>query len=92
MIEICLCAAILMEDGYIVRGHRHDDCLITAGCMTRYSRDKGVLRKAVQGFLTTHGRFVDRTEGAQLQAAAGLCSVDPNRIPFPDYLFSEDLY
>lgn len=25
--EICLCAAILLDDGRIIRGHRHDDCL-----------------------------------------------------------------
>ena len=88
--EICICAAILMEDGYLVRGHRHDDCLITAGCIERYNKDKGALHKAKQGFLTTFNRFVDRYEGANLQKEAGIVSFHTGS--FTDFLFSEDLY
>src|SRR3990167_8567278 len=28
--EVCICAAIRLEDGRIIRGHRHDDCIQTA--------------------------------------------------------------
>jgi hypothetical protein len=92
MNEICLCAALLMPDDYIVRGHRHDDCLITAGCFKRY--DKQALHQAKQGFLTTSGRFVDRYEGMTLMKATDRVSAW-TRLPFTlasDMLFSEDLY
>lgn len=81
--EHCVCAALKMPDGYIVRGHRHDDCIITAACMPRY--DKATVRKGVQGFLTTRRRFVDRTEALLLQRAVG------QDLPGA-LLFSEDLY
>lgn len=64
MDEICLCAALQMPDGYIFRGHRHDDCYLTMGGWTKYSKVDG--HAAVQGFLTSHGRFVTRTEAAEL--------------------------
>lgn len=100
MREICVCAAIRMPDGYIVRGHRHDDCLITAGCMTRYMRAKDVLHHAEQGFLTTTGRFVDRQEGMRLMKASdAMCRWnEQDWKPFReldvmnDMLFSENLY
>lgn len=80
--EVCLCAAVLV-DGQIIRGHRHDDALQTAG-------KKGLDMKAcVQGFLTSHGRFVDRREGMNVQNAAAIESVTGYR---GDILFSEDLY
>jgi hypothetical protein len=88
MSENCLCAAMLMPDGYIVRGHRHDDCIMTAAYYKRYS--KGDLHQATPGFLTTTGRFVDRVEGAAVQKAAGIASVHTGT--FTDFLFSEDLY
>lgn len=75
--EICLCAAILMPDGYIFRGHRHDDCYLTMGGDQRYTKADG--HRGVQGFLTSHGRFVTRTEAAELHGRKG------------KLLFSEDL-
>jgi hypothetical protein len=80
--ERCLCAAVLVE-GQIIRGHRHDDALQTAG-------KKGLtMSECVQGFLTSRGRFVDRREGMRLQVAARIASVTGYR---GDTLFSEDLY
>ena len=97
--EICICAALQMPDGYIVRGHRHDDCYITIGFYKRKESqesryDKGQMHQAVQGFLTTENRFVDRYEGMRLMKNSGLSSVYQGR-PFEecgDMLFSEDLY
>lgn len=87
--EVCLCAALLMPDGFIIRGHRHDDCLMTAGGYKRY--DKGHMHQATQGFLTTFGRFVDRREAMQLQRVAGTRRPDGDELR-GDVLFSEDLY
>ncbi len=86
-----------MPDGYIVRGHRHDDCYITIGFYkrkesqeSRYTKED--LHKAKQGFLTTTGRFVDRHLGATLEAAAGRVSAYTGQPFTGDLLFSEDLY
>ncbi len=87
-LEVCICAAMLMDDGYIIRGHRHVACLMTAGNMG-YGRQ--VLRSEQQGFVTSRNRFVDRMEGARLQNAAGLVSADTKQ-SIKDMLFSEDLY
>jgi hypothetical protein len=82
--EVCLCAAILYSDGYIVRGHRHHDCLRTAWDDLK-RRERGT-----QGFLTSRGRFVNRDEGLQLQFAAGIESAAPSG--YRAELYSEDLY
>jgi hypothetical protein len=84
-IEICLCAAIRLTDGYIIRGHRHNDCFRTLSGMTLPSD----VRVAQQGFLTTGNRFVDRRVGLQLQLAAGIPSA---RGGYHSQLYSEDLY
>ncbi|MGE3278053.1 MAG: hypothetical protein AB7O67_23320 [Vicinamibacterales bacterium] len=44
-----------------------------------------------QGFVTSRGRYVTRSEGRQLQEAAGIGSVSPSGYR-GDLLFSEDLY
>ena len=75
--EQCVCAAIQMPDGYVIRGHRHDDCyLVLLGLrkeddlsQPRYGKAEG--HQAIQGFMTTRGRFVDRAEGARLEIEAG---------------------
>lgn len=83
--EFCVCAAIRLADGRIIRGHRHDDCIQTAlkwGVQpTRHSD--------VQGFVTSRNRFVDRKEGMAIQQAAGIESIVGYR---GEILFSEDLY
>ena len=87
--EVCVCAAIKMPDGYIVRGHRHNDCFRTIQGIQRY---KGVnLDSLPDGFMTTRNRFVDRKEGRKLQEAAGIKSADKDGYR-GDTLFSEDLY
>lgn len=89
--EICICAAVQMDNGVILRGHRHDDCFQTA---LKYGY-KERITQAKQGFITSRNRFVNREEGMLLQRAAGLKSAhhpSGERELHGDMLFSEDLY
>lgn len=74
--ELVICAAIQMPDGYVIRGHRHNDCLNTASGMPRYLTGVG----AVQGFVTSRNRFVGRQEASQIHRGT-----DAD-------LYSEDIY
>lgn len=89
-LEVCLCAAIRMPDGEVVRGHRHDNCYdvvrrrvayrdVLAGAgsggkTSESNRLREQIVKAEQGFLTSRNRFVDRREGMALMRASGLRS------------------
>lgn len=90
--EMCICAALLMPDGYIIRGHRHSDCFKTAREMGRYNMmDFRNIGSKGQGFVTSRNRFVTREVGRKLQDAAGIPSANPEGY-MPGTLFSEDLY
>ena len=90
--EICICAAIKMKDDYIIRGHRHSDCIRTAEQIPRYKKDGRPFGEN-QGFVTSRNRYVDRIEGAKLQKAAGIESKMPEgQESFHGELYSEDLY
>jgi hypothetical protein len=85
--EICICAAVLTEDGIVVKGHRHCDCFMVMehmGKKPKYDID-------YQGFITSKGRYVNREEGRKLQDKAGILSVDREGYR-GDTLYSEDLY
>lgn len=91
--EIVICAAIRMHDGYIVRGHRHMDCIRTARGIPRYKELDYAVHGEDQGFVTSLNRYVDRKEGLKLQKDAGIPSAA--RAHGDDYrtqLYSEDLY
>lgn len=88
--EVCICAAIKMPDGYIVRGHRHSDCYKTILGIKRYT--DVYCEDMIGGFMTTKNRFVDRKEGLKLQLAAGIKTVDREGKYRFDELYSEDLY
>ena len=93
MKEIVICSAIKMHDDYVVRGHRHMDCIITARKIPRYSKLGKGPHWENQGFVTSFNRYVDRKEGLRLQLKAGIES--HAKIYGDDYgyqLFSEDLY
>lgn len=103
--EICICAAIKMHDGYIVRGHRHSDCFRAAEGYERYKNLTPELKSAhVQGFMTTKNRFVGRYIGYDLMrdsgiarrvydpAGSGAASFDGTWADGDHPLFSEDLY
>lgn len=84
--EICICAAVRCDDGTIIRGHRHDNCILTAKAI-----GKGYTRQDMQGFVTSRNRYVSRMEGGALQNAAGIPSAHYGG-PINGMLFSEDLY
>lgn len=85
--EIVICSGIKLEDGRVLRCHRHGDGMINA------DREGWKLFNGVeqQGFVTSKGRYVTRQEGRILQDLAGIKSVDPEGYR-GDTLFSEDLY
>jgi hypothetical protein len=94
MKEIVICAAIRMPDGYIVRGHRHHNCIQTAHDIPRY---KGIHTHGEDhGFVTSLNRYVTRKEGYEIQIAAGISSYCGIKHPEDAYLgeelYSEDLY
>lgn len=83
--EIPACAAIQFSDGTIIAGKRHDICIKSAVALKLTRHD---VAEAVQGFMTTQGRFVDRTEGWRLAITSGMVIDRPG----VKILFSEDLY
>jgi hypothetical protein len=88
--EICICAAIELADGRIIRGHRHDDCLNTA---LKWADAGQVIEVKAQGFVTSRNRFVTRRQAIELQRAAGIKSrqsADGSLVG--SALYSEDLY
>lgn len=89
--EICICAAIICDDGYIFRGHRHFHCLQASRMTIQYKNFRP--KPEQQGFITSLNRFVGRDEGLKLQLEAGIESAAKQY--GDDYrgeLFSEDLY
>lgn len=85
--EICICAALLLDDGRVIRGHRHSDCMQTLAGM----HWSGRVTQEMQGFVTSLNRWVSREEGARLQNAASIVSAHSGQ-PIRSILFSEDLY
>lgn len=100
--EYIICAAIWFKDGsenkhqpknvdngFVICGRRHHNCFATAFLLhgkkitAEYNELKGT---AVQGFVTSKDRFVDRKEGAAIAYSAGQTD-KPETI-----LFSEHLY
>lgn len=52
--EVCICAAVLTEEGLVIRGHRHHDALRAASlafCTPKRGED-------AQGFITSRNRYV----------------------------------
>lgn len=91
--EICICAAIRLPDGRVIRGHRHGDCIRTAHELVEHQAP-GTWSASMcrdQGFVTSWNRYVGREEGLRLQKAAGIPSARPDDYHVRD-LFSEDLY
>ena len=82
--EICICAAIKDNTGYIWRGHRHSDCIFWINQKNR------TFKNSDQGFVTSENRFVTREEGYKLQIEADIPSVCGGYSG--NKLYSEDLY
>jgi len=85
--EICICAAVLTNDGEVIRGHRHGDCIKT---MYRMKLEPSSFADS-QGFVTSKNRYVNREEGRILQDNASIKSADKDGYRGKT-LFSEDLY
>ena len=50
--------------GFVVCGLRHHNCFATLSLIWNTDLERvAILRNAVQGFLTSYNRFVDRREG-----------------------------
>ena len=87
--EEVICAAIQFKCGKLILGHRHGDCIMNAVKRNPPLEPKG----AIQGFITSKNRFVDRKEGMTIQKATGKPSCyGKNGEYVGDILFSEDLY
>lgn len=83
--ETVICAAVLCENGEIIRCHRHGD-----GMMAARHRKWPLSAENQQGFITSTGRYIDRKEGLAIQVASGIPSADKDGYRY--MLFSEDLY
>ena len=97
-----ICAAIWFKDGkkhkhqprnidsgFVVAGRRHHNVFLTAFELNGGKKIEGlneINERAVQGFLTSDDRFVDRKEGGQIAFDAGQTA------KLTECLFSEDLY
>jgi hypothetical protein len=85
--EVVICAAVVADNGEVVRCHRHHD-----GLRAIADRDLAhAEREDAQGFITSRNRYVDRREAMRIQRAAGIESVAPGGYRGTQ-LFSEDLY
>jgi len=82
--EICICAAVKDDTGYIWRGHRHSDCIFLI-----YQRNR-CFKNSDQGFMTSCNRFVNRADGYKLQIDAGIPSYSGGYRG--GLLYSEDVY
>lgn len=87
--EIVICAAIKINEATIIRGQRHSDAINTA--VERGWKMKAT-SQAVQGFITSRNRFVDRIEAREIQRKAGIEGADKYGYFSDKELFSEDLY
>lgn len=91
LFETVIVAAIKLQDGTIIRGQRHADCIRIACGRMRIKKEKLVGR--TEGFITSRNRFVDRKEGYKIQIEAGIPSANKtNSAYFGKELDSEDLY
>jgi hypothetical protein len=78
-----------VDSGLVVCGRRHHNCFLTAFELSGKERFKDLNElnaKAIQGFMTSDDRFVDRKEGGRIAFDAGQTA------KLRDCLFSEDLY
>jgi len=64
--EIIICSAIKCPDGYIVRGHRHHDCIRTISEIQKYKDNYKGDKNFVQGFITSKNKFVNRNKAYEI--------------------------
>jgi hypothetical protein len=85
-----VCSAILAENGDIISGRRHIDCIKIMVKSGKY--ELPVSKNVVQGFLDDNGNFLNRIEARKHFIEYGqIPASGPNTI-HETLLFSEDLY
>ena len=105
--EYITCAAIWYKDlptqthlpknvdkGIVVCGHRHGHCIDimkTLGQLRSVVNGPDAVGEYEQGFMTNHGRFVNRTEGMYIAIENGQTKRDRLNNELIG-LFSEDIY
>jgi hypothetical protein len=85
-----------IDTGLVVCGHRHSNCIdimkSLAGLRTTQFGPNSV-GETIQGFMTSHHRFVDRQEAMNIAKSTGQVDLSINQLSNPMIgLFSEDLY
>ena len=76
-----------VDKGIVFSGWRHANCIYQMVAITGLPQHKA--GKEIQGFLTSHNRFVDREEGANIALAAKQVT----KLKYSSkLLYSEDLY
>ena len=97
--EYILCAAIHFDDGnkyshqpkniesgFVIAGRRQGNCFLTFTIFDPKLLNKQNCKNEIQGFITSHDRFVNRKEAGQL-------AFKSKQIDKPtECLISEDLY
>lgn len=108
--EQIICAAIYFDDGekhehqpfnistgFVICGMRHNNCYATLSIFKGH-RGRFEYKRAVQGFITTHTRFVNRTEATIIAVEAKqIINLDENpkwkTTDLSDIeLYSDDIY
>jgi hypothetical protein len=79
-------SAIMILSGKIFTGHRHCDCFKKA-----FEAGEKPPQHEIQGFMTTHGRFVTRKLAKKIATEAGQLEGREKHNP-QDILMSEDIY
>lgn len=77
------------DKGIVICGHRHPHCTWVMGALTglrSVTNASDGVGEHIQGFLTSHNRFVNRKEGAEIHVKNG------GTLHYNDELYSEDLY
>ena len=100
--EYIICAAIWYADtkeyphqprnvasGYVICGHRHHNCITTNYILTGESTGDN----AIQGFLTSHNKFVDRKDANTIALNQNqILNVNLSHTANGPELYSEDIY
>lgn len=83
MEKILVQSAIKYDDGVIITGRRHGDCIRVAANLGRYTR----METSTQGFVDNTEQFYTRKEAKELALKNGQISKDHK-----GELYSEDLW
>jgi hypothetical protein len=87
------CLPTNIESGIVVSAYRHENCIAIFKDLTGLRSVKTEVGEMVYGFLTSHNRFVDRKEAAEIAFKEGQVIQDiEDMLIIPDKLYSEHLY